>query len=190
MPVIVVDRVEEPQEIIRATLEEACLKKGEFFSADPNRILQSEDRFCRPMKKFSFLLLLHWIPDQTFGPLTMDPESKKFSFAANYLVWVGEQPIFTRCSFTPKKNCRTCCSTYIVLRCIREEPWVADLKQRNKVNDPPKNIRVVGFQKSKKPSRLVPALQDFLLRLQVGRRLGREHDSRFGQRRWSCGAKI
>jgi hypothetical protein len=35
-------------------LEEACLKKGELFSADLHPILWSEERFCRLLKKCSF----------------------------------------------------------------------------------------------------------------------------------------
>jgi hypothetical protein len=42
-------------EILRATLEEACLEKWEkFFPAEPHPILRSGERFCRPLKNCSF----------------------------------------------------------------------------------------------------------------------------------------
>jgi hypothetical protein len=47
-------RTAQPMEILRATLEEACLNKGRIFSADVHPILWFEERFCRPLKKCSF----------------------------------------------------------------------------------------------------------------------------------------
>jgi hypothetical protein len=44
----------ETIEILGATLEEASLKKVEFFSADLRPILCSEEMFCRPLKNCSF----------------------------------------------------------------------------------------------------------------------------------------
>jgi hypothetical protein len=64
-------------EILRATLEEACLKKGENYSADLHPILWSEERFCRSLKNSSFEM--------------------------NYLVYGGDQPIIYKVCFSQKK---------------------------------------------------------------------------------------
>jgi hypothetical protein len=41
-------------EILGATVEEACLKKGIFFSADLHPILRTEEILCRSLKNCSF----------------------------------------------------------------------------------------------------------------------------------------
>jgi hypothetical protein len=79
---------------LRSYAEEACLKKGEYFSADLHTILWSEARFCRPLKICSFEVNLVLGGDQ--------PISYKVFSTPKYLQDLCQQLIFVK-----SYNCKT-----------------------------------------------------------------------------------